>query len=114
MLLDFFVPKYTILNLNVRAIVNKRNLIEILLKEKEPDIVIFTEHWLKKDEIDRLTIMDYVIVSNYCRKNGYGGVLIAINKKLPNYVTPIDIINNLSVENTIEIAAIRLNHNKKL
>lgn len=79
-----------------------------MLAEKKPDIAVLTEHWLKPFETEMLNLKDYATVSFYSRPNGYGGVIILVNKELQMYTSDIPSIQDCSIQGIIEMAAIKV------
>ena len=74
------------------------------MESEKPDIVLTCETWLKPDIFDSEVIpsdFEYEIFRKY-RKDGYGGVLIAIKRNLVYEVIPTD--------NTCELVAVKITY----
>lgn len=70
------------MNRNARSILNKVDVIESIILEHEPDIVVITETWLHKDVLDsEVTPPNYTIVRKDREGRG-GGVAIMIQNNI--------------------------------
>jgi len=105
------VSEIRILHLNVQSI-SKINQLKKLLEIEQPDIIVLTEHWLKKDEIDLYCLPNYARAAYYCREAKIGGgVSIFIKNGFGKDITNVSSIANLS-KDTMEVASCRFNYNK--
>lgn len=60
---------FKIININARSILNKATMVEYVVLEHKPDVVVITETWLHKDILDsKVMPPNYTIV----RKDGAG------------------------------------------
>lgn len=60
------------------------NILEVLFKEKKPDIVSIAEHWCSPENVEAMTIPGYVQAGSYCRSNRlHGGSLIYVKEDMP-------------------------------
>lgn len=62
-----------ILHVNVRSLRKKVDELEAYVVDKDIDIICFTEHWMKDEEIKTLKIQGYSIRSSSARKQFLGG-----------------------------------------
>lgn len=71
------------MHLNVASVSKTRNLLIHLFQETEYDIIVLTEHWLTRSEIDAFVIPGFKVVASFCRElKAGGGVLIIISLNL--------------------------------
>lgn len=72
-----------LLQLNVQCISNKVDIIELLLAEKNPDIVSVAEHWCSSESVKMMSIPGYFQADYYCRANrAHGGTMIYVKSGL--------------------------------
>lgn len=103
------------LHLNIQYIRDKIDLINIFLQTEQPDLVVFTEHGLKADELQAINFQDYKILSEFSRsehKSSGGSVILCkygINVNMLN-------VNRFSKEMSLELsgAEIVLNNSDKI
>jgi len=70
---------------NIRGLTNKLDEISITTQRNciGPQLFCFIEHHLKKFEIDKLFLEDYILASSFCRETSLGGgVCILTNRRL--------------------------------
>lgn len=91
-----------IMQINIKSINNKKDLLEIYLDKNDIHIVLLSETWIKNDCIPKLK--NYNLLMNN-RDDGYGGVAIAIAKHIHFDST---VITNY---NKIETIATTINNN---
>ena len=94
--------RLSILIANVQSIMSKKESLWLSLESEKPDIVLACETWVKPDIFDSEVIpsdFEYEIFRKD-RKDGYGGVLIAIKRNLVYEVIPID--------KTCELVAVKI------
>lgn len=60
-------------HLNVRSINNKILPLSVILNQEDPAIFLVSEHWLDKNEVEKLHLENYRIVSHSSRLTGRGG-----------------------------------------
>jgi exonuclease III len=83
--------------------------IEVLLADKslELDVLCFTEHWLREDEIGYYNFENYCLVSKFCRKNKqHGGSCIYVKTNLE--AKPYNLFEKLKQEEHFEASIIEL------
>ena len=81
------------------SIITQRNCIG-------PQLFCFTEHHLKKFEIDKLFLEDYILASSFCRETSLGGgVCILINQRLKYKAITL---GSFCHEKTFEVCAVKL------
>jgi hypothetical protein len=73
----------TVLTINFQSIKNKKPEVELIIESCKPSIIFGTETWLSNDT----SPYEYIPSSKYSiytknRKDGYGGVLLAISNQL--------------------------------
>lgn len=73
------LDKFKILHLNTQSIANKIDELSLLLTEHNVNVVCVSEHWLCKDSIEAVKLLDYLLVSYFCRDKPRGGVAIFAN-----------------------------------
>lgn len=87
---------------NVQSIRNKVDYVELLLNEEFqcsiPDLLCFTETWLKVNEDQFITFRDYVVGECFSRRIfSHGGVMIMVNKNFH-----FSFLNHENLPNCIE------------
>lgn len=65
--------KLRILHQNIQHLASKLDIVNIILTELRPDIVVFTEHNMRSSEIERLNIEGFNVHSFYARDKMRGG-----------------------------------------
>lgn len=71
--------KLGILHLNVQCLSNKLDNLELLLSERNPEIVSVVEHWCTCESVKTMTVPGYVQADHYCRPNRiHGGSMIYV------------------------------------
>lgn len=95
-----------IIHQNVQSIGNCVDSIEKLIRDNpECFCLCITEHWKTEDQLLKIGISDFKLASWFCRGEGqHGGSAVYIKKSLK--YKKIKSINNLSVQNECESAAI--------
>ena len=59
---------------NLQSLLNKIDIISVLLNQYDVDILCVVEHWLSADELCLIKFSGYVLVDYFCRpKNGMHG-----------------------------------------
>jgi exonuclease III len=76
-----------VLTINFQSIKNKKPEVELIIESCKPSIIFGTETWLSND----ISPYEYIPSSKYNiytknRKDGYGGVLLAIPNQLTSTV----------------------------
>lgn len=93
---------------NIQGMLGKELFIELFLNSEDVNILCLTEHWLKNDQL-MFSFNNHHLASSFNRENAIrGGSLILIQNGI-KYKERTDIVT-LSVERTIEIACIELEH----
>lgn len=115
----FFVPKndhknnLNILHQNVQGLRSKIELLELLLSnmapDMKPDVLCFSETFVKSGEELNINFNNYKLAASYCRSKSRGGSCILVKKGIKfNIITTF----NLSNENSIfESCAIEIVNN---
>ena len=70
----------SIIQLNIRGLLNKQDQIKDLVKNTKTDIVLLCETWLRKDTEPLVNINSHKFYSNYRTDKIGGGVGILVNK----------------------------------
>lgn len=96
---------------NVRSITGKTNLLDIVLTQHQPDIIVCTEIWCKKSEIRRVVLCGYELASAYCRPRRLHGGVAVFARDGVRYRIRND-LQSLAVEYQCELSAIELTKSK--
>lgn len=101
-----------LLHLNIQGIGNKTNHIETDNIKYNTDFLCYTEHWLKKNEIEKYYIEGYTLVDYFCRKNFIrGGVCVYKKNGLNSLKCEPLRLQNSCEEKNIEICGIKCKYN---
>ena len=94
---------FCILHINVRSIRNKINVIECHLAslQRAPDLLCFSESWLRMEEVQFVNLSTYSVVNSYCRQNSTGGGVVVLARS-GLHVQVIDKVSHLQVESEFE------------
>lgn len=70
--------------LNIRSLRNKLHELEILLNEQKqmPKIIIITESWLRKEDVQFYNLNGYSTVASCRENNRGGGILMFIHESI--------------------------------
>lgn len=101
-----------IVHQNIQGLRNKLDLIEIFIELESPDVLCFTERFLKLNEICTLKLNGFILASSYCReicKNG--GSCIFVKENIQFEVLNV---TQFCLEKHCEIAALKINLNPEL
>lgn len=107
--------KMSILHQNIQCLRNKVDEVDIFINgmEMKPEIICFTETWLKAEEADFIKIEGYEKRACFCRvEMQHGGA--SIFSKESTMVEPVDEIKKLTIEGQIECVAVKSVSNKLL
>jgi exonuclease III len=98
---------FVVFHQNIRGIHNKRDELLLLLYPNPPHVICISEHHLKNDEIETLTLNQYILGAKFCRQSYKGGgVYIDIQDSL----TFCNInLHKYSKEKYFEICAVKIN-----
>lgn len=73
----------SIFHINIQSLANKIDTIKLFLNEQPYDVLCFSEHWLKQENLNMIFFDHYELASCYCRSDhSHGGVAIFINSKI--------------------------------
>lgn len=108
---QFINKSLKIFHQNVRSITNKRNRLEVVISEIEPDVLVIAEHSLKIGNITEVKYGDYTIASSFCRSNLNGGGVCILPRQGIKYRQMKD-IQNFSIERDFELTGIEILHNR--
>ena len=104
-----------IVHQNVRFALNKKEQLEVILSELQPDILCLSEFALWKDEAGHYCLPRFQLISFYCRElaDRGGGVATFVSDKYASMCKPID-VDRFCQDKIFETSVIQLNiHNKK-
>lgn len=77
------------------------------MKTEKPEVLCFSEHWLKVDDIEYVKIEGYKLVTAYFRRNyAHGGTVIFAKTDLT--IKPIDVNQNLLDDKNFELSSAEL------
>jgi exonuclease III len=75
------MQKFKIIHQNAQYLRSKTEIFTVFLQSTSPDILTFSEHGHKEDEITQCLIEGYTLTSNFCRKEHKGGGIAIYNSK---------------------------------
>lgn len=97
----------SVVYINIQCLRNKINQLEVFLGSHNIDIVSFSEHWLRQEELQLLKLLNYKLAAEYCRFcRQHGGVCIFV-KNYINY-KQLQLLHNFNEEIVFEICGIHL------
>lgn len=99
-----------ILHQNVNSIGNCVNEIEVFLRDNNCDIFCVSEHWQSADNLGLLNILNYKLISSFCRTS-YGGTAIYCKNALN--VQSFNAINQMSECYVFECAGVQVKTENK-
>lgn len=98
---------FKLLSFNIQCLNNKIGLLEILLLERNPDIVCISEHWMCSEEITATRLQGYEAISVFCRQHrNHGGTVIYVKSELSSQCKNLEVYTRISVNFTFECTAI--------
>ena len=78
-----------------------------MLENNDFQILIFSEHWLKSENISLVKIPYFELANQFCRKDAkHGGTCIYVNEKLKNF-EQMNNLDSLSIEFDFELSSIK-------
>jgi len=98
-------------HLNIQSLSSKVLILDAYLTsvDRQPDILILTEHWLTEAALPASTIDGYKIASYTCRQSlKHGGVAILTGVSMQYEVVSLSALNSLTNEGHCELSAILL------
>jgi hypothetical protein len=102
-------PNLSILHQNIQSIGNKLTEIDLVLKSdlKDIDVLCFTEHWLKEDDLKLIHIDQYELASYFSRKqHNRVGSCIYVGKNIRTQ--NLNCFQNISAEKDFGVSATEL------
>uniref|UniRef100_A0A1Y1NEK0 Endonuclease/exonuclease/phosphatase domain-containing protein n=1 Tax=Photinus pyralis TaxID=7054 RepID=A0A1Y1NEK0_PHOPY len=94
-----------IMHINVQCLRNKCLELESIAHAHDYDVLCINEHWLRKEEIEVLSIQGYRVVTSFCRSSKiHGGVCILIKNSYK--CTPLNLLG-LSKEVNFEVVGLK-------
>lgn len=91
----------SVLHINVQSLRNKFLESDIYFNEVSPDIIVVSEHWLIKTEVNMYIFNNYQLVNYFCREACKGGGVIMYAKKNVK-LKPFEIKNCIAIEKHCE------------
>jgi hypothetical protein len=96
--------KLTAIIVNTQSIKSKTEMIWEVIDTRKPEIVVVSETWLNNNIHNSEVLPTHYEVYRKDRKDGYGGVLIAVNNTL--------ISQDLEIKSDCEIVGTRIKYSK--
>lgn len=104
--------KLSLLHQNVQEIGKKINRLDHLIEETNPDVIILSEHGLKKDQMENTRLPKYCLKTHFSREDHRkGGVAIFVKDELTTAAQPVILEHNQEL--TCEMAMIKVTLGKK-
>lgn len=93
---------------NIEHLESRKEALEVVLCEENPDIIILSEHAIKNDLIDRINIEGYYLNNYYCRDSTVkGGVLIMSKNQMKYKQVSCLAITNICEDRVFEFCAVK-------
>ena len=97
---------FSVFHQNIRGLSNKTDELLGTITPRFPHVLFLTEHHCKEQEIESLTIENYILAAKFCRlKPKQGGTCIFVHDSLP--FANIN-LQEFSLEQDIEICAVNI------
>ncbi|KAG8282020.1 hypothetical protein J6590_045945 [Homalodisca vitripennis] len=110
---NYHPSELTIFHQNADRLSNKIDIMNDLLTNINPDIVIITEHGLSKQKLENTHLEGYTIIESFCReKHKKGGVAIWVKDGIKTYAVGLG-GNRLSQELICEVSTAKLTIGKQ-
>ena len=98
---------FTVFHQNIRGLSNKNNELLGSVLPKLPHVVCLTEHHLKEQEIETLSIDHYILGAKFCRQSlKHGGTGIFVQESLAYTNTDLQ---EFCMEQDIETCVVKIN-----
>lgn len=95
------------MNFNIQSIQYKVDQLEYFMNNEAIDIACITEHWLRAELLERISIQNFTICAAFCRSTHlHGGVLIALRSNID--FKKCQEITSLSIEKVVEMTSVIL------
>lgn len=82
---------------NIQHLESRKESLEIILEDINPNIIILTEHNMKAYDLERFNLNNYVVTSMYSRTTTTGGGVVILSEKSlkskPLNLSRIDVLN---------------------
>lgn len=108
----------SLIHQNIQYLRNKIDRLEIFLKNEKPDLVVFTEHGLKSNEMSQINIPGFSMEVSFCRQqHKSGGVCIFTNNNSRNINSrSLTLVDQFSHEMDMEAVGleVRLGNNTNI
>lgn len=107
--------EFTVLHQNIQGLVNKQEILELTLanlsSNVDPDVLCFTESFVKHGEEKNINIANYIVASHFSRKNkSRGGSCILTKKGLP--FEKVTLFDDVAIDLHFECCSILIPHHK--
>lgn len=100
-------PKFVLANLNVQSLNKKIDIFTHFLADNKVDACCITEHWSDEGRLSCINLGDHDIVHSFCRHDcRYGGAAIVLRRGIK--FLKMTSVRTLSVENHVEMVAVRI------
>jgi len=72
---------FKVIHVNINSIQNKVDELNLILTEREPDIVCISEHHLKKEQLGFVKLCGYQLKAAFCRQKKGGEEVLFLLKR---------------------------------
>lgn len=102
------LAKFSLAQLNVQSLTNKKSLLEVFVEGKQPDVLSIAEHWCTEDSMKMFSLEGYTLSSWYCRPTRQHGGVCLLVRELEDVAIKRISVEQFCVEMVIECCAVLL------
>lgn len=96
---------------NIQSLGTSLGELEKFITVNNIDILCITEHWKKEEQLQRIHVDQFKLVSFYCRNVSYGGSAIYCSQEIiSNFIIEPINLSFISVTSHFEISGIIMKH----